>query len=204
MIKEAFLGIVSVAGVAGAVFAGMQIEQRLGSRELAEAEERGFVRGLAQAETNFKAVEAGMSSLAQEMSQLFNSPEAKQQLPSSFLAELNTALKQADEGNFELATRSLPSSADLLPIEQCIPVNVPFSMKPGVLVDLCESDTELAFSGFAASEGIPEVRVLVANDERWLENGAATTIPDTACTLTYRGVDEAGDERAAKFRYRCE
>lgn len=145
MIKEVFIGIVSITGFVASVFAGMQLEQRLSAADSQKLEQVAFAKGLAQAESNYKASEGPMSAFALSLKEILGNSEATKTLPSEFKSQIDKALSNAAAGNFEAATAALPEGVGLAAKGNCLNLTSgDFVFESGQTFDVCDSGEYVA------------------------------------------------------------
>jgi hypothetical protein len=145
MIKEVFVGILSIGGFVASIFAGMQLEQRLSAADAQKMEQLAFAKGLAQAESNYKASEGPMSAFALSLKEVLGSSEATKTLPPQFKSQLDKALSNAADGDFEAATAALPDGISLATKENCLNLTSgDFVFESGQTFDVCHSGEYVA------------------------------------------------------------
>ena len=201
MIRQVFVGIISIAGFAAAVMIGMQWEQRLTVASVADAEARGYRSGFADAEASLASDERQAEFFARLLG-LVNDPDVSDAIPGDARTQLNTALEAAGQGEYEVASEALPTTIALPRPNACVPTDQIVRLPTGDFFDHCESGAEISFVGFRFGSGT-DIVIAIEGERATHSVGERLPLSDD-CYLTYLRADVEDGERIPVLRLGCD
>jgi hypothetical protein len=204
MIKAIGVGIGVFGSLLGSFLAGMEVESRLSSDSVAEAEETGFRRGLAEAEANYAAVEGPMAEFAAQLALVLGSPSVQANLSDEVNAGIKVSLDAAGEGDFDAAVKALPSLVQLAETPNCIKKDQLFEMEANQFVDSCDAGSTLMLTEFFNSSDTSPLWLSVDGKKNDLRIGDEREIGNGCLVSFLRGVLNSSEQRqAAVLRIEC-